>query len=107
MEKVKRAHPAETGDSSADICPDCNGQGRYPAGTQRAGQTCALCAGSGFLLRQRLDHNGNPTRVALSDASDTESDSGAATGTVSGSESIGSSGAPANTSGTAGASRRK
>jgi DnaJ-class molecular chaperone len=67
METVKRAHPAETGDSQADQCPACNGGGKYPAGTQRAGQTCEQCAGAGFLLRQRRDANGNPTRVALVD----------------------------------------
>lgn len=68
METVNRAHPAETGDSQADACPTCDGSGKYRNGTQRAGQTCDTCAGSGFLLRQRLDANGNPTRVRLVDA---------------------------------------
>lgn len=67
METVDRAHPAETGDSQADACPICGGAGKFPAGTQRAGQTCDTCAGSGWLLRQRRDANGNPTRVALRD----------------------------------------
>lgn len=67
METVKRAHPSETGDSQADACPICGGKGRYPAGSQRAGQPCELCAGAGFLLRQRLDSNGNPTRVLITD----------------------------------------
>lgn len=66
METVKRVHPSETGDSQADACPDCGTTGRYPAGTQRAGQPCALCAGAGYLLRQRLDNNGLPTRVSIS-----------------------------------------
>lgn len=67
METVKREHPAETGDSSADECPDCAGKGVYPPGTQRQGQPCSQCAGAGFLLRQRRDSNGLPTRVKLID----------------------------------------
>lgn len=65
METVKRAHRADTGDSQADICPTCSGVGKYPDSHQRAGQPCDTCAGAGFLLRQRRDSNGNPTRVFI------------------------------------------
>lgn len=64
---VAKVKPAETGDSQADACPVCGGAGQYPAGQQKQGQLCEMCAGSGFLLRQRRDANGNPTRVALKD----------------------------------------
>lgn len=68
METVKRDHSAETGDSQADACPVCNGGKVFPANHQRAGQPCDTCAGSGFLLRQRRDANGNPTRVRIAAA---------------------------------------
>lgn len=70
-DSVRRQHPAETGDSQVDPCPTCAGAGKYPATHQRAGQACDTCAGSGYLLRQRRDSNGNPTRVLLVDGDDT------------------------------------
>lgn len=82
MDVAERTRPEETGDSQADICPTCNGAGKFPPGTQRAGQTCDTCAGAGALLRQRRDANGNPTRVRIVDAKNPAANGSNATGSA-------------------------
>lgn len=61
-EKVKRKHPADTGDSEAVPCPRCQGTAKDPI----YGSPCQTCAGAGFITQQRFNATtGLPVRVVL------------------------------------------
>lgn len=60
-DSVARTNPAEDGDSAAVSCPRCNGSKVDPVYNSQ----CPLCVGTGFLLQQRMDANGRPTRVRV------------------------------------------